>query len=47
MNIPKNGRIAVIDDQLNQALPIINVLSKRQLPLTYFSGDAAYLPEIG
>lgn len=47
MNIPKNGRIAIIDDQINQAMPIINVLSKRQLPLTYFSGDIAFLPEIG
>lgn len=47
MNIPKNGRIAIIDDQISQAEPIIKVLSKRQLPLTYFSGDPAFLPEIG
>lgn len=47
MNIPQNGRIAIIDDQINQAEPIIKVLSKRQLPLTYFSGDPAFLPEVG
>jgi hypothetical protein len=47
MNIPKNGRIAIIDDQINQAEPIIKILSKRQLPFTYFSGDPAFLPEIG
>ncbi|MDD3692191.1 MAG: hypothetical protein PHO77_08960 [Bacteroidales bacterium] len=47
MNIPINGRIAIIDDQIKQAEPIINILSKRQMPLTYFSGDPAFLPEIG
>ncbi|WP_339917134.1 hypothetical protein [Yeosuana marina] len=47
MNIPKNGRIAIIDDQISQAEPLIKVLSKRQLPLTYFSGDPGFLPEIG
>jgi len=47
MNIPQNGRIAIIDDQIQQAEPLIKVLSKKQLPLTYFSGDPAFLPEIG
>lgn len=47
MNIPQNGRIAIIDDQIKQAEPIIKVLSKKQIPLTYFSGDPAFLPEIG
>lgn len=47
MNIPVNGRIAIIDDKIKQAEPIIKILSKRQMPLTYFSGELAFLPEIG
>lgn len=47
MNIPLNGRIAIIDDQINHAQPIFNILSKRQLPFTYFSGEEKYLPEDG
>lgn len=45
MNIPKNGRIAIIDDQINQALPIIQLLSKYEMPHSYFSADIEYLPE--
>lgn len=44
MSIPINGRIAIIDDQINQAQPLINILSKNQKPHTYFSGDSKYLP---
>jgi hypothetical protein len=44
MSLPKNGRIAIIDDQFDQALPIINVLSKNKQAFTYYSGDIKYLP---
>jgi hypothetical protein len=47
MNIPANGRIAIIDDQIEQALPLINILSKNQCPFTYFTGEEKYLPEEG
>ena len=47
MNIPLNGRIAIIDDQFNQALPLINILSQNQTPHTYFSGDVNFLPKEG
>lgn len=46
MYIPQNGRIAIVDDQLKHAEPLMNVLSKRQLPYTYFSGDVNFLPEL-
>jgi hypothetical protein len=46
MNLPLNGRIAIIDDQLDQALPLINILSKHQRPHTYFSGDYRFLPDV-
>lgn len=45
MNLPINGRIAIIDDQIIQALPIIEVLSKQQCPILYFSGDLRFLPD--
>lgn len=47
MNIPANGRIAIIDDQIEQAFPLINVLSKNQCPFSYFSGEEKFLPQEG
>lgn len=46
MFLPINGRIAIIDDQLKHAEPLIKILSKNQLPHTYFSGDLLYLPDV-
>lgn len=45
MNIPLNGRIAIIDDQIKHAIPLMNELSKRQLPFTYFTGEEEFLPD--
>lgn len=45
MSIPINGRIAILDDKIEQVQPIIEELSKRQCPVTYYSGDIRYLPE--
>jgi len=45
MLLPINGRIAIIDDQIAHATPLIKVLSKNQLPHTYFSGELEFLPE--
>lgn len=47
MNIPQNGRIAIIDDQISQALPIMRLCGKRQLPYVYYDGDFRGLPELG
>lgn len=47
MNLPLNGRIAIIDDQIRQAEPLMNILSRKQLPFTYFSGDSRFLPNEG
>lgn len=47
MTLPLNGRIAIIDDQIKQAEPIMKVLSSKQLPYTYFSGEVDYLPKEG
>jgi|SRR5690554_5870961 len=46
MNIPINGRIAIIDDVYDQAEPLIRILSKNQIPYTFYKGvDSRYLPE--
>ena len=47
MNIPINGRIAIIDDKIEQALPLMNVLARRRYACQYFSADRRYLPEEG
>jgi hypothetical protein len=44
MNLPINGRIAIIDDQILHAQPLIKVFSQKQLPHTYFSGEVQFLP---
>jgi hypothetical protein len=44
MSFPINGRIAIIDDNINQARPLIEVLSSMQYPFTYYSGELKYLP---
>ena len=46
-NTPRNGRIAIVDDKFEQALPIITALSKRRAPFTYYSGRFEELPEEG
>lgn len=44
--LPQNGRIAIIDNEINEALPLIRVLSKNQLPYTFIKGDdVTYLPD--
>ncbi|MCM1935266.1 hypothetical protein NCY59_07555 [Acinetobacter radioresistens] len=46
MVLPGNGRIIVVDDQIEQALPLIKYLSINKLPFKYFSGELGDLPEI-
>ena len=47
MNIPENGRVVVIDDNPEEAIPLISVLSKNCVPVTYFTGNLEELPENG
>lgn len=44
--IPWNGRIAIVDDNVNQALPLMRVFSKNNIPYVFYKGnDISYLPE--
>lgn len=45
MNLPKNGRIVIVDDKIEEAQPLINILSKKRLPFNYYTGtDASAFP---
>lgn len=37
--LPESGSVVVIDDQINEALPIIKLLSKKGIASTYYSGS--------
>ena len=44
--IPLNGRIAIVDDQIEQALPLMRVFAKNNIPYVFYKGtDFDYLPE--
>lgn len=44
--IPINGRIAIVDDKIEQALPLMRVLSRHNIPYVYYKGnDIKYLPQ--
>ncbi|MFZ5552099.1 MAG: hypothetical protein ACOZCO_03210 [Bacteroidota bacterium] len=47
MSLPINGRVAIIDDQLRHAEPLMKIFSQKQIPFTYFSGEYNYLPTVG
>ncbi len=46
MSLPLNGRIAIIDNELDQALPLMKVFAKNNLPYVFYKGDdVAFLPD--
>ncbi|MCK6603247.1 MAG: hypothetical protein L6Q77_15630 [Bacteroidetes bacterium] len=38
MLLPNNGRIVIVDDDINEAQPLMNILSKKRIPFNYYSG---------
>ena len=45
MMIPLNGRIAIVENQIDEALPLFKVLSQNQLPYIFYKGaEMEYLP---
>ena len=45
--IPLNGRIAIVDDDEKQALPLMRVFSRLNIPYTFYKGnDYRFLPEV-
>ncbi len=46
MSLPLNGRIAIIDNELDQALPLMKVFAKNNLPYVFYKGDdVSFLPD--
>lgn len=46
MILPKNGRIVIVDDNINEVKPLMRILSKRRIPFNYYSGtDYTEFPE--
>jgi len=43
--LPENGRVVVIDDNYEEVLPLLKVLSKNKVPVMYFTGDVVELPD--
>ncbi len=39
MSLPLNGRIAIIDNELNQAIPLMKVFAKNGLPYDFYKGN--------
>ena len=37
--IPLNGRIAIVDDDEKQAMPLMRVLSRNNIPYTFYKGN--------
>lgn len=42
---PVNGSVVIVDDQIEEALPLMMALSKLDISYKYFSGKLDYLPE--
>lgn len=46
MSLPLNGRIAIIDNELEQAIPLMRVFAKNHLPYVFYKGDdVSFLPD--
>ncbi|MBK7854853.1 MAG: hypothetical protein IPJ79_08050 [Bacteroidetes bacterium] len=38
MNIPLNGRIAIVDDKYKEVKPLMDIFSKNRIPFNYYTG---------
>ena len=44
MELPKNGSIVIVDDQITEALPLMNALAKRGVSYSYYDGKGKSYP---
>ncbi|OGU55943.1 MAG: hypothetical protein A2X64_08945 [Ignavibacteria bacterium GWF2_33_9] len=44
MILPDSGKIIIIDDNVEQALPLIQLLSKKKIPVIYYNNDKDFYP---
>lgn len=45
MELPKNGGIVIIDDQMEEALPLMNALSSKGVAYSYYDGQPRNYPK--
>ena len=45
MLFPRCGKVLVIDDQFEEAVPLLNLLGKKGVSTMYYSGNSSELPE--
>ena len=45
MLFPKNGRVVVLDDKVEQGLPLVKAFSKMGIPCSYFTGTKIEMPK--
>lgn len=45
MLFPRCGKVLVIDDQITEAMPLLNLLGKKGVSAVYYSGNSSELPE--
>jgi hypothetical protein len=46
MHLPLNGRVAIVEDNINEAKPLMSLFAQERVPYIYFQGDEiAMLPE--
>lgn len=45
MLFPRCGKVLVIDDQVEEAMPLLKLLGKKGVPTMYYSGTLSELPE--
>lgn len=46
MDLPKNGSVVIIDDQIMEALPLMNALAKRGVSYSYYDGKSKNYPTV-
>ena len=39
MELPRNGGIVIIDDQIGEAIPLMNALSQKGVSYVYYNGE--------
>ena len=39
-NLPNGGKVVIVDDCFQEILPLINILNRNVIPVTYYTGKA-------
>lgn len=43
-SLPNGGKVVIVDDCFQEILPLINILNRNVIPVTYYTGRASELP---